>query len=518
MAAVALTLASVGIAGAGCAAFSGEEDDAPPAGTNPEAGSAADAPGAADGPVVIGQPGPLAVTVTDPVRIQQGGSVKVRVKVERGAVPGDVTVRAESLPEGVSSKELVLPEGKSEGDVEINATASVQQGPVATATMIARARDGRANGAKLDLFVRGAPGSRDTTFGVAGTLDLGTVPYSGSAISDKHMFVMTNVLQRYDRTGALDTTYTPDPAATGGQLAPGPNDSLFVRSTSARHLFANGSLDTAYGNGGVSPVNPILLLSSIFANSAGELLVWGTTNNQQSVKAVKITSTGVQAPEFNFAEWKRPGSLDHVANVAHALPDGTFLAAMTGSKPCGASLLHILADGSLDSAFAQGAGYGDIVLSSDGTASGQLSSSALRPTGLFLLAWTNRYERYMVLKFGLDGVPDATFGDAASPAIALSLTTHTLGQNTSAGMDVDAQGRIVLATKTKVAGAESMAIQRLTPQGAADATFGANGFVTFPSDAATLIRRVFVADSERILVIHLTASVGGNALISRFWM
>src|SRR4051812_34677722 len=85
-----------GVGFVACASFGGEEG-----GSSSSSGMPPGPNGQDGGPVVSATPGSLKVTFASSPRLVQGASAKVHVKLERGEIPGTITITGKNLPEGV---------------------------------------------------------------------------------------------------------------------------------------------------------------------------------------------------------------------------------------------------------------------------------------------------------------------------------------------------------------------------------------------------------------------------------
>ncbi len=175
---VALPFLIVPFLGAACSNFGGE--DGPPAlapTSSPDSGS----------PPVIGDPGrPLEVTVGDAKAtafLTQGRALTFPVKLTGNAVSsGPVTITVGKLPKGVTADALTLPAGATDAVLTLHAAEASEQGGPTVLEIAAVAADPQMPArAKLSVYVRGAPGAVDTTFGVQGGSILPDV-HSGTAV------------------------------------------------------------------------------------------------------------------------------------------------------------------------------------------------------------------------------------------------------------------------------------------------------------------------------------------------
>jgi hypothetical protein len=215
----------------------------------------------------------------------------------------DVTVRAPAvLPPGLSVDPLTIKASESSGRLVVRAAAGTPQGPL---DVTLEGTSGRqVVTTKLPLFVRGKPGSVDTTFGTNGSvtaIQLGEEPV---------------------------------------QLLVGANDELFVVASCEEYnkscvakLAANGTLDANYG-GGLGRLN-VRLPGPATLTSNGKVIVGGAG----PAALGRLTVEG--KPDVTF-------SGNGVLDVAGRASEGT---------PLGTRAFAQGADGSLFIAFDTDAGY-----------------------------------------------------------------------------------------------------------------------------------------------------------------
>lgn len=154
-----------------CSTFGGDGDDS-------SAASPDDAPENAtkdDGGVVIGR-GSALVDIAPLERnvLTHGTTQSIKVTIARkGSFNGAVILTVRGLPEGIAAKPVRLESPATVGELELTIASSFPQGDVANLALEANpSNDEELAIAPLPLFVRGAPGEIDTTFGTDGGIEI----------------------------------------------------------------------------------------------------------------------------------------------------------------------------------------------------------------------------------------------------------------------------------------------------------------------------------------------------------
>ncbi len=288
-----------------------------PPGTPPGPTPGASEPGAAPGTVVV-------TVAAAPTRIIQGRDAKVSVVVARGEglTGSPVEVRVTGLLPGITAAPIVIPPGTTTGELTVAVTADTPQGP-SEITVAAKATTPgvEATPTRAALFVRGAPGSRDTTFGTNGHVALksdairGIIPIAdvlpsadgkttlvGSCIDGAN--VRRVCVARLDANGALDPTFKngsvgPPHAANeyANSAAFGAGGSILVfRPGETLRLLPDGSLDTSFGTGGVraGPAGSRFLI----APGPGGTIVAANSVLDGPAQLMRFTAQGDLDPTF----------------------------------------------------------------------------------------------------------------------------------------------------------------------------------------------------------------------------
>jgi uncharacterized delta-60 repeat protein len=350
-----------------------------------------------------------------------------------------------------------------------------------------------------------------------------------SALSTSQVMVA-----RYNTDGSLDTgfgsggevnyngTATAVSVDAAGRIVvagTGPYDgSQFV----VTRLKADGSFDTSFGSGGVSPLSfgsgyAYFQSERLAIDSSGDILIAGTSS-----RSLPYPYTD---PDFAVARLHTDGSLDtsfgsgglatvnigteETADLAldsagHIVIAGTSLNGATGYD---FAVARLNADGSLDTSFGSS---GKTVFSfGTGFTSDRARGVAIDSGGHIVVAGytdayyfsLNRGTDFAVARLNADGSLDTSFGSGGKTTI-----TYPGYQSidVAAGVVVDASNRVVIAGTTGFGGlANAFAVTRLKADGTLDGDFGSGGEATVSFSGGVLPERaagVIRAASNRIVV------------------
>ena len=493
--------------------------------TPPAPGADAGTPEADAGPdPVVGRPGRgITLSVVDagsPAFVLQGKTLDVKLKLERQiASAGAVTVTVKGLPKDATSAGVVIPAGALEGTLTIQSAAATPQGP-SDVVLEAAESDGSLASAKLPLFVRGAPGTLDTTFAKAGVYSpifgalLGALASDAVPLDEGKTLIggrriNTVSVTRLGADGVLDATFAgggiQDVASRQGELrvAQQPATSakkgfvsvLEIGSTPSLHMLApNGQLDTGFNGNGkrVLDVGPagLIIGNDIHVLPNGKILVlavygglpggkglgvsrWNldgsldTTygSNPPGFCAITVAGTGSTSLNGGFMLPSADGSVRVVAVAASAAPTSI----VKGCTATGA--LDTTLGAAPDHVWDLGALVTDATREADGTM-----------TALTADAW---------YRYNSAGVLDQSIGNVGK------VTVSTTAQLAAVRVQAD--------KKVLVAGGEGPAFKlfRFLPTGSLDPSFGTAGVLSVdvaPDNTAELKRLTLLPDDRALLV------------------
>lgn len=374
----------------------------------------------------------------------------------------------------------------------------------------------QANGALNTSF--GTNGRVSTVVGPSGYLDGIAVQGNDIIVSGGATNLTTSksemVLARYTAAGVLDATfgtaglasYPLDGNARAYGVAVAPNDSVFVVGTAfsstpspsntafITQLSANGTIDSAYGAGGMVNVKN-LQGTSITIQSNGEAVVAGTASGTAGYgiftrsSAARFTTSGAPDATFGTAGVVTSAFTASDAITAVALQPtsaGTrIVIAGSGFDPATGSdflLARYTTTGVVDTSFgsagSQTADFaGPVAASAQSTApdghGGTLVAGTTASANGALTVADYQADGQLNPKFGTGGIVQVTFN---------SYLFSTLGGYVA----VQADGKILIVGTSIQPGSTNydFAITRLLPSGKLDSTFGKGGKLTTFSGAA----------------------------------
>jgi hypothetical protein len=117
-----------------------------------------------------------------------------------GGLAEDVTVTIRGLPEGSTVIPAKLSSAQTSGSIRVTTSADSPQGDLAGAVLEATSvPSGITATSRLDIFLRGAPGELDTTFGTDGVLSLPSPAAMGVTADGKRYVVRDDRLTECPR-------------------------------------------------------------------------------------------------------------------------------------------------------------------------------------------------------------------------------------------------------------------------------------------------------------------------------
>lgn len=329
-----------------------------------------------------------------------------------------------------------------------------------------------------------------------------------------------NGILRVDAAGQLDSNF----GANGVVTTPGGNtpttisaialqsDGAIVAAGTAGGKVAvvrytdRGQLDASFGSGGeilvAMPGSTTGRARAVAIQGDGRVVV-GATTNEGPWYAVRLTVAGALDGSFGSGGVANPdptqgGELGSVALQA----DGKIL--LTGAAS-GFKVVRLTANGTLDSAFGSG-----------GTATGGPSNvvfapgSALTPGGKLVLAGGDDTNAKLV-RFLPDGSVDTSFASAGIATLPGRSDSPGKPQDVAYGVVADAAGRLVVAaTNTAPWAPNTFMVERLTPAGQPDTSFGHDGRYFTRIGAEAYAEGLAIADDGKIVV-------GGSSFHNGSW-
>jgi uncharacterized delta-60 repeat protein len=206
------------------------------------------------------------------VMLKANETIKVPVEIDRiNAFKGPVKLVVQPLPDGVAVPPLTLEGDATKGEITVT-TLATAPASVNSVQLVATAEPSLSDTKPFSLVVRGAPGTRDTTFGEkdGATEIAGVTPRAIARTADDGLLIVSDTnVARVLPTGKIDTAFGKNGIATlktGGQqkiihvlkdgkiLVAGRNAGSSSTHAVVQRLLPNGAPDTSYGTDGVAQV------------------------------------------------------------------------------------------------------------------------------------------------------------------------------------------------------------------------------------------------------------------------
>lgn len=384
-----------------------------------------------------------------------------------------------------------------------------------------------------------APGSLDVSFDGDGKVitNLGGTIQSARAVAvqpDGKILLGGSsngdfALMRYNSNGSLDATFGSAGVAitsigdgdsayavalqadgkillAGSTTVAGQTDFALARYNS------NGSLDASFGSGGVitSNYDPGEVAYAIALQTDGKVLLGGTAGGE--IALLRFTSNGVL--DSGFAGGGRTvipigGGLD-AAYAVTVQADGRIL--LGGYSTVGAytdfALVRCNENGSVDSSF----GAGGRVITPIGSSHDIAYAIAVHPDGRILLAGSavnGSYTDFAIARYTSNGVLDTSLAGIGKVTTSLALN------DVAYAMEVQPDGKILLAGNGSNGTSTDFALARYSNNGVLDGGFGASGKLLIPVGTANDVATAVALQPDGKIVVggYVTnSSVNGFAL------
>lgn len=516
---------------AGSSGSAGAEHTAGQAGAAGEGGGSA---GAANAP----DPG-VTVLAPERLRVRQNSTAELLITVERSPdVLGPIDLRIHGLPTGVGAEAVTLEPPANSAPVTITALRTAQHGGPYSVTIEAVLADGSnetvLGRAGLNLYVSGAPGELDASFGDGGVVSQAIdsvfaltvrnavldaqsrlLVSATGGIEDGDSTTDQGFVLRFEQDGAPSSDFGPSglvngfgtPRSGATDVAP-QGDSMVVGAFLqepggpythyVRRIDQHGEVDRSFGVGGDVLVNSRNFLR-VRTWSLGAVLydgwdLWALDMNGQPVAGFATSDDLLTNASQLIADARRGVFYGGgTANVA-AYKIGKL-------TPTGQPDTSFGTDGV--ATFPMDAGDRRAVIRSlalhpenGGVALGSLSEAA-----------TTAQRDMAVLRWYEDGSFDTTFGGRGlAPIGASGLAREVLLQD-------DARILVLASQWTAIAESANYAVTRLTPDGFVDMSFAGDGTLEIDSESHTKAM-VYESSGDRLYVVI----EGKQVQVRRFWL
>src|SRR5262245_30154942 len=284
-----------------------------------------------------------------------------------------------------------------------------------------------------------------------------------------------------------------------------------VEALEERCAPAAGFPDPAFGAGGkvTVPFNGTVKAAAVAIDAQGRIVVAGSTADQggRVFAVARLRADGSPDPTFGTAG-KTTVSFnanDEATAVAIDAQGRIVVAGNTAVSigPNDFAAARLNPDGSLDKSFGIG-GKSVAYFNGDDKA----TAVAIDAQGRVVVAGTTDQGGgnldFAVTRLQVNGYYDLSFGSLGKTTVSFN------ADDKAAALAIDAQGRIVVAGATAVAGGFDFAVARLTAGGLLDAAFGTGGKTTASFNARDDASAVAIDAQGRVVVAGTTDQGGGN--------
>jgi hypothetical protein len=429
----------------------------------------------------------------------------------------NIVVTVADLPLGVTVDPLTIQGSQSSGELVIRVNAQAKQGPF-VAKVVGAASKASAS-APLEIFVRGKPGTVDTTFGTEGralaVLGAGRGAPSGELLvgAQDQIFVTgrmgnnAGAVARLTVDGQVDSTY-----GTGGvtdvPLSPlsAVLDSLgrvvIAGAGLVARLLTSGLQDLTFaaddgGNRGVTKIYPYGGGTMLSIDGDAIYAVISTTG-----KVVKLDATGKRVSQFASASitWAADTTTAIVSITAqkgHVTVAGSYFNLNGSTPPYGFGIAQLDGiTGALNTSY-----------SGDGLQAFERPERVTSNQNVLLTLADGRLlyapraiagSSYLAMISGSGETLDSTFGSAGLVSLPLA--------DGARGLALQADGRFLAAI--------GAGLIRMGAKGAVDSSFGDGGTFT-SSTVGDSAQRVAVQSDGRILLLCDASDNSVN--VTRIW-
>lgn len=492
------------------------------------------------------------------LEVVSGSSVSFGLTLTRGnGATGDVALQFTGLPTGVTADVSKIAAGATTATVKLTATTAAVPGTLASFTV--QGTVGTAvSSAKVELFVRGKPGTLDTTYGTAGKSFVPTIHQIQSAalgagdrvVAAGYTQNQTSSLGRFrgyvvrlDNTGAFDAEF----GSSGEQIIAFENpNTVFARfwgvQVLANSIVAFGSTSIASGTeavvaarfgldgapdptfGGAGKVMLYLSDSSVSCGGDCQLLARAGVVSTDGKLAFAGEFHSQNTRPWGIGRINADGTFDATLGskgVAFSVgysgaatcmvrrADGRYV--VGGSDPSGTAtqwqITQFTSLGVAETTYGPSGGGGRVDASQ--TAGSSVADCALDSQGN-LVAVGGLTDKILIDRFLPSGLSDQTFSPDLifNGAGLVTTTVADIASYTTIRLAIQADDKpLVLAGKT---------LLRYTKAGALDTTFGANGSATFT--AYTPVDVLIDSRSRALVVSRDSDGTDQGISVLRFWL
>lgn len=267
-------------------------------------------------------------------------------------------------------------------------------------------------------------------------------------------------------------------------------------------------LDTGFGNGGklLTTIGTATAFNAITIQSDSKMVVVGQstdTNAQTMITVVRYLPNGQF--DTSFGSLKNGIVTEPVKSNTSAMDvalqaDGKIVVAAMAQDSTEFIVVRLLPNGTLDTTFA---GTGKVVTPM--AASGKIArvhALEIQSDGKIVVVGSSEVGsssgdgNIALVRYSADGSLDTSFGSGGKV-----ITVLGTGEDEANDVDIQTDGKIIVVGKSFNGKADDAAVVRYQANGTLDNTFGINGIATFPIDnGGTVLYGLELQEDGRILV------------------
>ena len=389
-----------------------------------------------------------------------------------------------------------------------------------------------------------APGDLDPSFGTGGkvTTPVGAGRDLAQAVAlqpDGKIVVVGYAggdfaVVRYNSNGTLDSGFgtggkVSTPVGAGSDeayaVALQPDGKIVVAGYASGDFAVvrynpNGTLDTGFGTGGkvITDVSIIDLAEAVAIQTDGKILLAGYSGSPRKFSLVRYNANGTLDQAFGIA-----GKVIQQVGTSIIGDSGRAIALQSDGKIIVAgvaavdlpqttnnrfALVRFNQNGSLDASFGTS---GKVITAITALGHSSLSDVTIQPDGKILASGSNSEQGAgdtAVVRYNQNGTLDAGFGTNG-------IVTTRIGTVFSTGESINVQsnGKIVVAGSSFTGSSNDFGVLRLNPNGSLDASFGSGGkVITQIGSRDDQVRDAAIQPDGKIIVIGYSedAAAGFN--------
>ena len=421
--------------------------------------------------------------------VAQGGSTNIGFTITRGSSQdGALTVHVANLPAGVTAPDVAVAAGATTGTIVFSATTASTVGSTTSVDVQLSTATSQLDHRGFDVFVAGAPGTLDTTYGTAGVVSIPLPdPLNSSVTGNSYVRAVAQYpasagANAGKLVAAIEVETTTGTTSTSKQIA-------IVR------LNTDGSLDPSFNTLGYMTIaadGDRFIPQGVAIDSQGRIILsashFTVGSSACNTYVARVTADGVK--DTSFTEWdSNPFNLCGY-NVAVTTIAGDKVVALgfwnASDTTQRVTLTQLNSDGSPDRVFGGGAANSALMPNPGAKTVFHAYRIFVDSAGRYVVVGSycdgssssNAYSACVsvVGRITTAGVWDTTFNTTGYASLTFGTSSgSTTSYQGFAGAAFDASGNIVTGGWSE--NYTGITLARWTSAGVNDTTFGTNGRV-----------------------------------------